>query len=394
MNLEDHPRAIRWLNQFDTPDVPLARLVLRSLKLISHDEFEQNLNKLVLQFIEKGKPPIALFPIRKPSNGRKREGEKRAHFSSADRIGHFLENMERVQPNRIRVSPTIKSMRAEKTDLIILIDDIIGSGKRVTDFWRESLDPSIKSWLSYKKCKLFIATYAAHPKGLLRVVNSIRYFRQRQSLIFSQKLPKRVRAWDHRVEKLCKWYGKKTSKPEAALGYRDVMCPIVFQHGCPNDAPVILWSGGRSWEALFPNRAVPSEFYECFGAGQGADTAEILWRSGQYRLGLQILEAIEMRNLEDSQIMLLTVLGLLLRGVRSKALTNWLMLTESEKDGILQTAKNSSLIDDANSVTPFGRDLVERFRRIRTSQDKMVLGNEISQRFYYPQRYRGVPAKI
>ena len=52
MNLEDHPRTIRWLGQFDSPDFPIARLLLRSLKLISHDEFELSMAELILQFIE------------------------------------------------------------------------------------------------------------------------------------------------------------------------------------------------------------------------------------------------------------------------------------------------------------------------------------------------------
>lgn len=172
-----------------------------------------------------------------------------------------------------------------------------------------------------------------------------------------------------------------------------MMTPIVFQHGCPNNAPVILWSGGRSWEALFPNRAIPSELYECFGEGKGADMPEILWQSGQYRLGLQVLEAIETRKLEDSQIKLLTALGLLLRGVRSEALTKWILLTEAELDGILKDARNSCLINDANRVTPFGIDLVERFRQISSSKDKTVPGKEMAQRLYYPQQYRGCQRK-
>ena len=83
MNLEDHPKTIRWLRQFDSPDVLIARLVLRSLKLISHGEFEKSLAELLLQFIEKGKPPIALFPIRKPIKKRVEGTEKRNRFSSA-----------------------------------------------------------------------------------------------------------------------------------------------------------------------------------------------------------------------------------------------------------------------------------------------------------------------
>lgn len=199
MNLEDHPRTIRWLGQFDSPDFPIARLLLRSLKLISHGEFELSIAELILQFIEKGKPPIAIFPIRKPTKKREGGREKRIHFSSADRIGHFLENLERAHPNRIRVSPTINSMRVEKTDLIVLFDDIIGSGTRIFDFWSESVSASVKSWRSYKKCKLIIATYAAHPNGVLRIRNSIRCFRNRDSLIFCQDCQREfghgTRAW-------------------------------------------------------------------------------------------------------------------------------------------------------------------------------------------------------
>ena len=393
MSLEDHPRAVRWLRQFDSPDVPIARLFLRSLKLISHSEFERSLTELLSRFLGESKPPISIFPIRKPTKKREEGREKRIHFSSADRIGHFVENLERAHPNRIRVSPTINSMRAEKTDLIVLVDDIIGSGTRIFDYWSESVSASVKSWRSYKKCKLIIATYAAHPNGVLRIRNRIRCFRNRDSLIFCQRLPRRVRAWDQSVEDLCKRYGSRTSKPGVALGVGDVMTPIVFQHGCPNNAPVILWSGGRSWEALFPNRSIPSELYGCFGEESGADASEILWRSGQYRLGLKILEAIETGNLESDQIKILSVLGLLLKNVRVDLIPSWLMFNRADFEKIMKKARGSYLIDDAYKVTSFGRDLVERFRRIRTSQDKLVHTNEEAERFYYPQQYKGVQRK-
>jgi len=395
MLLEDHPRTVRWLRQFDSPDIPIARLLLRSLKLISHGEFEKSLRELLSQFIEKGKPPIALFPIRKPIDKGVEDAETRIRFSSADRIGHLLENLKRAYPNTVRVSPTINSMRSEKTDLIILVEDIVGSGMRISKFWSKEVVPSVKSWLSYKKCKLIVAAYAVHPIGLLRLRNNIRYFGDRgeEAIFFCKKLPTKARAWNDRVVEVLEKYASRTSKPGAALGYGEVMAPIVFQHGCPNNSPVILWSGGPTWEALFPNRSIPTELFECFYEESATDDPEILWRSGQYRLALQILEAIETRTLEKNQIKLLSVLGLLLKKVRVDVIPSWMNLSAADFEQITKSAKKFCLIDGTYNITPFGRDLVERFRRIRVSKEKFVLTNEEAERFYYPQQYRGVQRK-
>jgi hypothetical protein len=391
--LEDHPRAARWLRQFDDQDAPLARMVLRSLKLVSYDEFQSAIRDLLMSLHNKDKRRTALFPLRKPQSRSIEKKEKRFHYTSAEGIGYFLSSLERAYPKEFIVSPTISSMRAEKTNLIVFVDDIIGSGRRLLDYWRKSMNPSLKSWLSYKKCRLFVATYAAHPSGLLRIEQNIKYFHENKSLSFCLKLPKRPLAWDDDVEELCAWYSKRTKKSGIPLGFGAAMTPIVFQHGCPNTAPVILWASGDNWEGLFPNRAVLPELYECFAEHQGTDSAEVLWSSGQYRLGLKILEAMETMSLNSLQLEMLTVLGLLLRGLKREKISDWALLAKSRIETIFKICRKAGLIDTADRVTSFGRDIVERFRRVRSSNEKTIPSNEAAQTSFFPVQYRGVQRK-
>jgi RNA-directed DNA polymerase len=95
------------------------------------------------------------------------------------------------------------------------------------------------------------------------------------------------------------------------------MSPVVFEYRCPNSTPSILWdSSGPSWKALFPNRSIPAELHDCFhGVDKSVRHAEELWKSAQYRLALKLLDDQEAKGRSPDYQNLLTLLGMLARGV-------------------------------------------------------------------------------
>lgn len=391
MNLADHPYAQKWLKQFDDYSANIAKTYLRSLILIPFAEFEHSISKLLVTLSDNNKSRVAAFSINKPSTKVANYKNKRAQGTSADRVNHLLTNLERHHPKKIYNSPTIESMRKEKVKHIVYVDDIIGSGSRFCKHWKEHVSKSIKSWISYKKIQVWIVTYVAHQLGIQNIINNISAIKI-DSINYNLLLPENHIIYDGKYTKLFSMYGSQTSKPNASLGYGDVMSYIIFQHGCPNNVPAFLWSNGQAWKALFPNRAIPSEIYECFEVTDNSINAEILWGKKQYDLALKLLDLIE----EGSQINkthLITVLGLVSRGCSLENLHIALTLSNIELKALLKHCKEFELIDGDGRITGFGRDILNRIRKRIKGSDKFNRAKEEEINYYYPAQYWGLQQK-
>ncbi len=401
MKLVDHPRSKTWLEQFHGIDHLHALFLLRTLTLVSHNEFEKSLSELIYSIPIKGKERVALFCVRKPKateelslRDERSDKERRNQYSSADRVGYLLKNIERSN-KQYQVEPTLESMRAEKTKHIILVDDISGTGKRILDYWKSWANPTLRSWLSYKKCKLWLVLYAIHPIATEKIFKSIGYLgKDKDSIKGKITLLKTPYLWDEQIEELCERYAIYTHKPKAALGYGKTFAPIVFQHGCPNNTPVILWGQSSDWTALFPNQSVPANFQDCFQEGGNAYTeAEILWESNQPTLALQLIDEIDNRTISPPNKRMLTMLGLRMRGVKADKIAPMLMISREDFLDIVSSAKDFSLIDDQMNVTNYGAEILTRYRvSFNKAEKKLKVIDEYVQ-FYYPRQYLGVQRK-
>jgi len=404
MNLADNPLSKNWLNKFDEEDRKSAEFLLRSLRLVSFSEVESAI-KGELQKIEKNtKGMIALIPIRKlkgPSEIGfwkritldifvhlgvfKKSKTIRKRYGSEDRFGHMLVSLEREFPKRFIVEPTLESIRNQRVKHIILVDDIIGSGERVISFWRQYSNPSIRSWLSSKHCQLWLVTYAADTISMKRVSKTIGQLEQ-DRFIVPLKIDRTYLIKNKKLLSLGVKYGPGESDERAITGYQGTLSNVIFQHGCPNNAPRLLWKNTKNWTALFPNRSIPKEFFDCFD--QPIDSGfhiERLKQTKQVRLALAIEEAaLENRMSKQTKDLLIT-LGLLSKGIKIERLYAYLMETQSEIEERLKKAQFFGLLTEDGKLTELGIDLVLRTligkRRMVT---KAVDSVAKAIKFYYP----------
>ena len=142
--LIDQNLTQEWLSQFNKADGLIAAQLIKSLKLVSSSKAEMGIRNLIEVILKKTTGSIALLPISKNEPGK---------FGSEARIGHILESLQKQYPKRIFINPSVPEMRLQKIKHMILVDDIIGSGTRIRDYWK-TIGTSEKSWLSYKICKL------------------------------------------------------------------------------------------------------------------------------------------------------------------------------------------------------------------------------------------------
>ncbi|ARR57022.1 hypothetical protein HY78_02165 [Rhizorhabdus wittichii DC-6] len=266
----------QWLAQFDAADQKTAIRLLSALTLVSHSLFERELQALILAEAAKVDGPVGLYATREiepdadyfeamanPNDPLAALGAvgSGADLGSEARIAATIRNLCKTAPDKLLNHPSLETLRVKRARAIVTIDDIIGSGKRTADFiqamWRSS---SVTSWHSRHQIGFLALAYSATPTGLARV----RSLRSRPTIRIVRDCPTFAELPWHinianELATLCRRYGRRTSRPGMALGFRKTMAALVFEHGCPNNTPSILWAppadeGG--WRPLFADRTV------------------------------------------------------------------------------------------------------------------------------------------
>ncbi len=381
MKLSEHQLGIAWLRQFNPLEVHVARLFLDSLKLVSLDECEAGISKMVAAIYLSSEGSIGLFTIDKKII------DPASAPGSEDRLGHLMSNLRRQFSDRILLRPTVDEMHERKVKHIIFMDDFIGSGQRFLDFWSVWASKTVKSWLSNSTCKLWLAGYAIHESGIGKIQKRITYVDDKR-ICFEIRLRNDHQYWPEAVRKFCEKNGERTFFKQWPLGYGDFMCPLVFQHGCPDNCPAILWSNGLDFRALFPQRGIPHTLYTCFNsANDDGRGPELLWNAGQFALALALIDDMVKGKRGQEYISILTVLGLLLRGVSVQNLPLFMTLERSRLEALLKQAGQLGLVTRGLQVTEFGKDLVARSKKtFLTPERKPVTSTH--QRLYFPRQFQ------
>lgn len=376
-----------WLDQFDAGDKEVARQLCRRLRLVSHREFEDGLRHALTSVLNNsGAKRVAAIPVTEappyqdPNNPEKR---RRSQADSSNRIGQLLTNMERATNGKLYANPTVESMRAERIRHIVLVDDHIGTGNRLCDFWKERMHASIKSWLSRKWTKLWLVTFSASQGGLFKARGAIR------ALHADQIITATPAVWNGGLNKaelyVAEKYGRRTRKASAAYGYGSSATLIVFEHSCPNNSPVMFWEGGRNWRPLFPNRGIPSQLTKYFGETTTAFSAEVLWTAGQFRLAISLIDDIESGTRDLPTWRLLSLIGLISKRptVTTGELQANLRMTIETFEDTWTRCLQLQLIDNIGQITPFGRDVlrIKRLEIPKKDNPRKLVG---ARRPYYP----------
>ena len=392
MDLRDVPNVRDWLSQFDVPDVYLAEHMLRRIRYVGFEEFEAWLqaaiSELLNDILEKdGRVAVAIFPVAKPfiHKFNKDKDEKQPN-DSAGRIAHSLKNLERDLPDYVELSPRLDSMRKRKIKHIIFVDDFVGTGDRFTKSWRATVPPSIKSWCSRGWCKVWFVTFAAHLSGLKKIVRNVRPMSLQQIRV-NVSIEKSFFQDSGGMRTVLGKYGAPLGSARQVMGYGGLGCPVVFQHGCPNNVPLIFWlrpskASRLKWRPLFPYRSVSAEVYPLFTADLAKEAMpEELWMAGHFDLALNVLEKIT--QYKDNHHLLLT-LSLLAKGRSVERIKNTMVLTVAEFASLLDELRVGGLIDADSAVTRFGRDVVGRLAK--PAKKNVVIAGETN---FYPSSFLG-----
>lgn len=388
MTLDETERGIRWLNQFPLIEREVGRQLLRSLRLVSHTAFESAISKVLEDlFGEFPKENFALFDVTElEAEEEAAETPRRKAGSSSDRIRHFNENLTRVHGRRIRAHPTVRSMRAERIKNVVLIEDFIGTGKRVSSYLRFTMKPSLKSWISFGWTKLWIVSYGGLEQGV-RTLESKGYGLKQGHIRLATPAQPQAQYLSPLIHDFCATYAKRTHRKKIPMGFGGGGVATVFEHGCPNNAPVLLWSPGPKFKPLFPERGIPSELKPLFSQEDVNRPASVLWDRSQYRLALAMLHDPHRVRGQDSQWKLLLMLGLSSQaGWDDDRIASTLGVPVAEvSDRRPEAYRMSALDPQTHTLTVFGRALIDRIRAGSGKKKKPSLlppGRPLEETYY------------
>jgi hypothetical protein len=413
IRLSEHPVSQHWLARFRTAeDRALAAQLLNHLKLVSAREFETDIEQALIDLQKEVKTTIAVYPVAPPlpyelagydpfTGGISRDNEaysqeagRRRQFGSEDRVGHLLGRLQNrfrrgTGSSFIECAPTLNQLKTQGIRHLVFVDDVCGSGERLLAFWR-IVPKRIKSLLSLKRAELWIVLYAITPLGITALKKGIPRFPIESHLKTVLPAARLHDVLSPEVITLCVRYGRELGIYHSSLGYRGSACPIVFEHGCPNNLPAILWVSNRDWVGLFPNRSIPSDLRRCFDNDGATRAIDAVWRANQPKLALGLIEALDYsRPLESDLRMLLILLGLRLRRVSVARLVTQTLITKSRARELFRLAAEMGLYELSESrVTSLGREFVQRFReRFGREHRRSRIGKDPSG--YYPGQCEG-----
>lgn len=386
--LDEFELGKAWLKQFSFVDREVGRQLLRSLRLVSNTLFETAVSNMLMNlFGELSSENFALFSVvETPTDEDPVETPRRVAGSSADRIKHMNENLARIYGPRIQAHPTIHSMRAQRMKNVVLVEDFIGTGRRIATYLRDLMDPTLKSWISYKWTKLWIVCYGGLDAGVRHVMGK-GYGLDSNRMRLATPAQRPGQFVSPLMATFCTKYAVRTLRSQVPLGIGNGAVGMIFEHSCPNNAPVVLWSKGRNFTPLFPERGIPVQLKPAFSQANVNRPAHVLWDASQYRLALAMLREPNLERHQGSQWRLLLMMGLASRSRWDDSRIASIMgIPIAEVTQQRFEAYRLNMVDtQTHSLTEFGRGLLERVRasastkRIRSPRRRRALTE-----LYYP----------
>lgn len=412
LRFSEHPLAVQWLEFFKTKDDQrLAARFLDQLTRVSLREYETRIEAELIKLQKSLGTTIAVYPITTPlpegirfvdqfeggqpetAETPPRQAGKRVRYGSEHRLGHGLTKIDASQrksssSSLIEANPTVEHVKKSGIRHVVIVDDLGGSGKRITDYWK-TFPKRYKSLLSLRKMELWILLYAITPAAKKKIARVMPNFPM-DHLITVLPVHDTREFITPEIKTLCTKYANAISSNTKPLGYKGATAMLVFEHGCPNNLPAIFHAKTPTWAGIFPNRTIPVELRPYFDEDSSERELEALWRANRVPLAIRLLDALERKEpISAVERLTLIFIALRMKGMKEASIQSRLILDNATFEDVQKSAADLHLYDRrSRKVTPIGREFVSRYQE-RYSRDKRkrVVGKSPFQ--YYPNQCEG-----
>ena len=250
---KDLRNVLNWLMQFNNEDIELGIRVIKNLNVIGFEDLNTALtiaySKLERMAIDKGT---------KINNKNTLFAGIGDSAKSGAMIGYNFRIINELSEDNFINDDSLKYLEEGLIDNIVLIDDIVGTGKQATDEIKSLTEKVIP--LGVKN--IFLLTAVGMKEGIKKIsddtkayVFSAFEYTELDTVTcldapFYDGIPHEARL---ETKRRLEYYGKITNS--ATLGYGGIGALIAFYYNTPNISLPIIWGSKNSWIPLF-KRAV------------------------------------------------------------------------------------------------------------------------------------------
>lgn len=350
-----------WLSQFPVAQQITAKMMLHNLQFISRDVYSSWFRKVIAE-LPSGNV-YALYSVRKLENKEtilwdeqgqiiSRPGESQG---SEDLVYSLISGAVRANQTKFLDHPSISDLRVKRIHNIVLVDDSIGSGERVSDFINAMLrHATFLSWWSLGLIRIYVVSFARPREAEAKIIAKIpgsdhgkRKHRKSSKICF---ISERVYStdwlesrWGSDFQNILKCCDQPEISPFSSRGYGEVMANIVFYHSVPDNLPGVIWCRDEKWQGLFPGRVLPDWLLALLDGKNNRGESEQQSRAG----------------VSDEIIKLLRLVK---RGVRSTAsIALRLNCDHRFATALLENTQIMGFISEHHHLTKVGFDLLKRF---------------------------------
>lgn len=248
---------LKWLDNFKEDELDIALGLLKNFTVYTSNEIEEIFH-IGLNTIRRATHPqnkIAIHPL--GSFGK-----------SGSMMAYLLRktNMYINNPGIFQLCSSVSELESLPLDFttLVIIDDFVGSGKSVLDYWNEKITPCTKAFSSYK----FLGI-AGMEFGVSKIDGLFDEVVIPESNIFKKAFSSDASYFGYRnhtaYRELAYKYGSQLTRAERlksgkmkyshALGFSNSQGMVGFFYGSPNNSLPIFWQGkddSPTWHPLIP----------------------------------------------------------------------------------------------------------------------------------------------
>ena len=250
MKLSETDAGNQWLKKIDLQDQQTAKELLDSLIVVHNDELKHNLSNLLVNVhknLRKKNYPFAIYVAFEPdirafwNKGGVPASPRASKMGSEGFLLNFVRDFCTKHPGYFAY-PSLNVLKKHKIRTIVILDDFVGSGTRINNYFRWFFQKKIKSWTIGGFVRFVVISFASTLIGEQNVKQN-KYishvhscYRLREGRAFWKKQDR------ERYRMFCdKYFSPNPRNPDdTGTGYKKIFSMLLFEKGMPNNNPQIL----------------------------------------------------------------------------------------------------------------------------------------------------------
>ena len=381
----DYAHVLRWLDNFADEEQDMAIKILSLIRYYSYDEILSVLNTILFEQIKVKTKKQVFISI----------GES---GKSGDSMLYIVQQILRDKGLYANNIAEALKKRINGTEDLVLVDDILGSGKTTSDWLKEEIiNPEYGKELNdiIAEGKVSILSIGAMDRAIVLMSKNfptIQVYGERGNKAFLHSgsvFGGSVTMIAYR--ELCYKYGAMLC-PKAPLGFGNSQCLIVFSHSTPNNTVPIIWSnksiGNKRWTPLFPRFA--SDRIKINSLSMTDSRKQLILLRELFRY-----DSVTKDLLSSTNIYLLKILNLKTRRIDDFAIGHILGVSTSILESLWRQGEELGLWDNQHNLTLEAikeyKALLKKIKyqrsELRRNESFPAMTNDI---IYIPETFKGV----